>query len=421
MSGVNRNILKNAGIPVMSQDQIPMSLVTTNGSRFVILDWPVKTYISSSQGGDCQGITVQWTTDSSLASEPDSAYYALTSSVLGCDSASLVPLTSSLGWSVFIDSSYNFSGSNTQYYLRSFQNSVGGGRGPYSNVLSLETRSPKLYTGSMQSQGFRYAAVAGKPGITGSVVILTPDSLNPNTGQLQVWAGDNQNVYATGSTTSGSLQIIKAGGPNFDAIKTNGATISLSLTGSVSGSGTEKNTIMSVEFSGSIAAWSGSNTGDLNWCSNGAPYIPQLGDAGEKFFGWTAAVSVLTGSVEISGSDGYYLYVSATTSSTNTSVSTVSGSFDTFPTGSNTVNKIIGTAPGQGLCIAGNPSVYGGFRWYSNGQNLSPGTGSARTTSNPNKSLGNNITIRTSNDCVFRTISLGVLYNTTLYTQQYGS
>lgn len=420
MSGVNRNILSNAGIPVMSQDQIPMSLVTTQGSRFVMLDWPVKTYISSSQGGDCQGITVQWTTDPSLASEPDSAYYALTSSVISCNSSSLIPLTSSLGWSIFIDSSYNFSGSNTKYYLRSFQNSVGGGRGPYSNVLSLETRSPKIYTGSMQSRGYTYAASNLKPGITGSVVILTPDSFNPNNGQLQVWAGDNLNVYATGSTTSGSLQMVKAGGPNFDAIKTNGATIVVALTGSVSGSGREQNTIMTVEQSASIAPWSGSSTADLNYCTNGVPYIPQLGNAGEKFFGWTAAISVLTGSVEISGSDGYYLFVNATTSSINTSVSTVSGSFDTFPTGSNTINKIIGTTNGQGACSVGNPSSYGTFRWYSNGQLLSAGTGSARRGSDPTSSLGDTITIKTSADCVFRTISLGVLYDTSLYYQQYG-
>jgi hypothetical protein len=420
MSGVNRNVLKNTGIPVMAQDQIPMELVSNTGTRFVLLNWPVKTYLTSSQGGDCEGITVQWTTDSSLASEPDNAYPNLTSSVLSCNSSSQVPLTSSALWSVFINSSYNFTGSNsdTKYYLRSFQNVSGGGRGPYSNVVSLETRAPKVYNGDMQTQGFRYAGAVGKPGITGSVVILSPDSFNPNTGQLQVWAGDNLNVYATGSTISGSLQPIKVGGPNYDAIQTNGATIRLALTGSPSGASAEPNTFMDTEEVAQIIRWSGSNVNDINICNNGAPYMPQLGESGEKFFSWTAAVGIVSGSLEISGSGGYYLFVSATTSSSATSVSTLSGSADTFPTGTNTTNSVIATRRGQILCTMGNPGFSTKFRWYINSGDV-PGTGSA-VISNPSNALGNEITIRTSADCVFRTISLGVTYNYELFRQQFG-
>lgn len=419
---VNRNILKNYSNPVLEPNQLLLSNTSNAGTRFVLLDFPIRTLISSSQGGDCEGITLEWTPDPSFASEPSSSYYAVTSSVLSCNAAALNPLTSSLGWSVFIDSTYNYSGStSSKYYLRSYQNVSGGGRGPYSNVVSIETRSPRLYSGSMQTQGFTYSAVSGKPGITGSVVILTPDSFNPNTGQLQVWAGDNRNVYATGSTASGSLQIIKAGGPDYDAIQTNGATITFALTGSPSSSGFEQNTIMEVEFQPTIQRWSGSSTADLNICTNGAPYIPQFGDSGEKFFSWCASVGILSGSLEISGSDGYYLYVSATTSSTSTSVTTKSGSADTFPTGSNTIDNIVGTTRGQISCDISGPSVYGQKRWYYNGVNQSPGTGSAVTFTNPTSSLGNSVTIRTSADCVFRSISLGVLYDKTLYDQQYGA
>lgn len=422
MSGVNRNILQNYSQPVLSANQLLLSNETTAGSRWLLLNFPILSLVSSSQGGDCNGITLEWTPDPSLASESSSSYYAVTSSVINCDATNLSPLTSSLGWAQFIDSTYNYSGSTPSlYYMRAYQNVTGGGRGPYSNVISVQTRSPRLYSGSMQSQGFQYTPAynvvpsLNKPGITGSVVIFTPDSFNPTTGQLQTWAGDNKNVYVTGSTISGSLQIVKAGGPNYDAIKTNGATISFSLTGSVSGSGFEVNSIMDCQESSSIQPWSGSSVSDLqNFCATAAPYF------NKQFASWTAGVSILTGSLEISGSDGYYLYVSATTSSNASSVSTVSGSTDTFPTGSSTINKIVGTRPGQSLCVAGNVQYYGQLRWNVNGVNLSPGTGSAKLIGNPTSSLGSTVTIRTSADCVFRTLSFGVLYESNLYYQQYG-
>lgn len=425
MSGVNRNILKNSGIPVMAQDQIPMELVSNSGTRFVLLNWPVKTYISSSQGGDCEGITVQWTTDPSLASEPDSAYYALTSSVISCDSSSMIPLTSSLGWSVTIDSSYN-TGSNTYYYLRSFQNSSGGGRGPYSNVLSLETRSPKLYGTSMYSTEVQYGIYDPPgpliyPGCTGSALTFTVDSFVPQTGQLIAWSGDKFGAAVTMSVQSGSLQPMKAGGPNYDSIQTNGATMSFALTGSPSGSGRQTNSIQ--------------DGGYFNWGTIGgrqpypdpavSPYQNIVGNA-ENFpcalgvecepysmRSYTTSVGLISGSLTISGSSGYYVRYTATTSSQGNDVCFISGGVEYpqgFPTGSNTKDKVIGTYP-AGTGIGSD------IQWIIG----SGSVGISAVPVNPARcSIGDRVVIETSPDCVFRVLTFGLTYNVDIYNQQYG-
>lgn len=426
MSGVNRNILKNAGIPVMSQDQIPMELVSNSGTRFVLLNWPVKTYISASEGGDCEGITVQWTTDSSLASEPDSAYPNLTSSVIPCASSSIVPLTSSLGWSITIDSSYN-TGSNTYYYIRSFQNSSGGGRGPYSNVLSLETRSPKLYGTSQHSGEYQYGIYDPSgpliyPGCTGSVLVFTPDSFVPQTGQLIAWSGDKFGAAVTMSVQSGSLQPTKVGGPNYDAIITNGATMSFALTGSPSGSGTQTNSIQ--------------DGGNFNWGTTGgrqpypdpalSPYKNIIGNAQNfpcslgvecepySMRSYTTSVALISGSLTISGSSGYYVRYTATTSSQGNDVCFISGGVEYpqgFPTGSNTKDKVLATYPASintGATIG----------WYIG----SGSVGNSVVPSDPARcSIGSRVVIETSPDCVFRVLTFGLTYNTDIYNQQYGA
>jgi hypothetical protein len=453
MSGVNRNILKNTGIPVMAQDQIPMELVSNTGTRFVLLNWPVKTYLTSSEGGDCEGITVQWTTDPSLASEPDSAYPNLTSSVLSCNSSSQVPLTSSLLWSVFIDSSYN-TGSDTTYYLRSFQNSSGGGRGPYSNVVSLQTRSPKLYStassaiGNIEFGSFSnaynytaYQAGTGQPwypGFTGSVLAFTVDSFNPNNGQLQAWSGDtNSGSAVTMSVSSGSLQPIKAGGPNYDAIQTNGATMSFSLVGSPSGSrsGTPLFQTNSIQ-DGGLQQWkanqdSPDGTAPYDPAWNGVPAFEIIGNA-QNFpcaFGtlcneqhmrsWTTSVGLISGSLTIEGNEGYKVRYTATTSSTGNEICMISGGVEYaigFPTGSNTKDKVIGTT---GIAsLSGYSGQYAGIGWTI-GTTLQPITSSV-VASPARSSIGSNVTIETSPDCVFRVITFGQTYNPTLYNQQYG-
>lgn len=454
MSGVNRNILKNTGIPVMAQDQIPMELVSTTGTRFVLLNWPVKTYLTASQGGDCEGITVQWSTDSRLASEPDNFYTNLTSSVLSCDSSSQVPLTSSLLWSVFINSSYN-TGSNSTYYLRSFQNSSGGGRGPYSNVVSLETRSPKLYPTPYApiinsypnfgnySNAFNYTEYKSGafgpwyPGFTGSVLTFTVDSLNPNTGQLQAWSGDtNSGSAVTMSVTSGSLQPMKAGGPNYDSIQTNGATMSFFLVGSPSGSrgGVPLYQTNSIQ-DGGLVQWlpnqnSPDGTAPYNPAWNGVPAFEIIGN-NQNFpcaFGtlcneqhmrsWTTSVGLVSGSLTITGVEGYKVKYTATTSSTGTQIAFISGGVEYsngFPTGSNTKDKVLGTI-GQPALSSYNGG-YTSIQWMLNGSVV----GTSNVAASPARSsIGSNVTIETSPDCVFRTLTFGTIYNKDLYNSQYG-
>jgi hypothetical protein len=439
MSGVNRNILKNTSIPVMSNDQIPLELVSTTGTRFVLLNYPVKTYISSSQGGDCEGITVQWSTDSRFASEPDNYYTNITQSVLSCNSSSQIPLTSSLEWSIFVNSTYN-TGSTSYYYVRSFQNSTGGGRGPYSNVVSLETRSPKLYTAATSSviggvtplgsysNAYNYSAYqAGTgqpwyPGCTGSVLAFSVDSFNPITGQLQAWTGDtNSGSAVTMSVASGSLLPIKAGGNNYDAIQTNGATMSFSLYGSPSGGLFQTNSIQD----GGLQQWA-TNGGILDPAYNGVPYYRITGSAQNfpcaagtlcnnyHMRSWTTSVGILSGSMTITGVEGYKVKYSAVSSSQNGDICLISGGVqygNGFPTASTTINQVIGT-------VGNSSNGFANIQWTV-GNNL---IGSSSVPSNPAiSSIGNQVTIETSPDCVFRTLTFGQSYNTNLFTQQYGN
>ena len=421
----------------MAQDQIPMELVSNTGTRWTILNWPVKTYLTASEGGDCEGITVQWSTDSRFAAEPDNYYTNITSSVLSCDSSSQVPLTSSALWSVFIDSTYN-TASNSYYYMRSFQNSSGGGRGPYSNVVSLETRSPKLYSSASRVQdqvnwgsystAINYEQYRASnfepffPGCTGSLLAFTVDSFNPNTGQLEAWSGDtNSGSAVTMSVTSGSLIPIKGGGFNYDAIQTNGATMSFSLYGSPSGSGLfQTNSIQD----GGMYNWGYDSGRTPSPDPATSPYKAVIGNV-QNFpcaFGtlcndyhmrsWTTAVGILSGSMTIIGNEGYRVKYSAVSSSTNSDICFISGGVEYgqgFPTASTTINKVIGT---QGNYTGAN------IRWTLGNSEV----GVSEIPSNPAiSSIGNQVTIETSPDCVFRTITFGQSYDANLFASQYGN
>jgi len=446
MSGVNRNILKNTGIPVMSPDQIPMSLVTTANSRFVLLDWPVKTYLTASQGGDCQGITVQWTTDPSLASEPDNVYPNLTQSVLSCDSSSQVPLTSSLGWSVFVDNGYSTgSSASTTYYMRSFQNVSGGGRGPYSNVVSLQTR----YVPSVISNNYyynpRWASPASasliSPGATGSVLVLNTQTFDPNTGTFKWW-GDNTTIVPSESiqikVPSGSLLPIKIGGPNLDGIQTNGATMSIALTAS-SGlvSGTQQfHTIQDTNFwyydngtSGQFDPCTGPGLNTYNWdsvCGNPSGFL--LNDGHMR--ATQISVGLISGSMEIIGNEGFYFKATATTSSVDgdfvigrigTKCGTLTNS-TLVPNGTNSKNKIIYTGTFGGGC--GNIPPIAGYQFTPGPMTVNIDTETAYNSgisTSPTSSLGSNITINTSPDCVFSVLTFGTAYSRTDYISQYGN
>jgi hypothetical protein len=436
---VNRNILKSYSNPVLEPNQIPMELVSTTGTRFVMLNWPVKTYISASQGGDCTGITVQWSTDNRFASEPDNYYTNITSSVLSCDSSSLIPLTSSLGWDVTIDSSYN-TGSNTYYYLRSFQNVSGGGRGPYSNVVSLETRAPKLYgTGSTTySFGRQFAAGISQPigiycpGMTASNAVITTDSFNETTGKLQVWSGDNENVLATASAFGGNLEIVKTGNPNWDGIKTNGATIQFALTGSPSGSGREQNAFAYdiVNYPSGI-----SSSAQIDGCGSpgGLPYWRRLAPSQaadvKKLFCWTMTVGLVTGSIAITGSDGFQMTVFATTSSVaarpgakylETNNVTFNYGDYAMVSGQNTINTVIGVDYGQYTCVGNPPQIVPNNMILTNNDSGVEFANLERYPSSFSSSLGSTISISTSPDCVFNMLSFGYKFPTANYRQQYG-
>ena len=443
MSGVNRNILSNAGIPVMAQDQLPMSLVTTANSRFILLDWPVKTYLTSSQGGDCEGITVQWTTDPSLASEPDSAYSNLTSSVLSCNSSSLLPLTSSLGWSIFVDSTYDTgSAASTTYYMRSFQNSSGGGRGPYSNVVNLQTRY--LVTSAISRNFYynpKYAPASSSlqsPGATGSVLVLNTQTFDPYTGTFK-WYADNSTSVPSSSiqikAPSGSLIPIKIGGPNYDGIQTNGATMSIALTASLTplSGASQLHTIQdgdtwyynngtSNQFDPCTGP--GANTFVWNSCGNSDGYLQNNG----HMLSWTVSVGLVSGSMEIIGNEGFYFKATATTSSVAGDF--VIGRFGTqcgtltsptvVPNGTNSKNVIIRTGGAGGICR--NIPPIAGYQWEPSKMTISIDGGTAyqsNITASPTSSLGSNITINTSPDCVFTVLTFGTAYNKADYDSQY--
>jgi hypothetical protein len=406
---VNRNILKSYSNPVLEPNQVPIELVTNAGSRWVILNWPVKTYISSSQGGDCEGLTVQWSTDSRFASEPDNYYTNITSSVLSCDSSSLIPLTGSLGWSIFINSTYNFQADNpttsSVYYIRSFQNTSGGGRGPYSNVLSLDTRAPNIYNNGALSMTLLGAPVTSsnpalyKSGTTGSILFFTTDSYNPTSSNLQAWSANSttgngyvgifssSNAAVTASITGSGTYIMKTLGPNYDGIATNGATWSLQLYGSPSASTSEPNTI-----NNSAAAPTSS----------------------------IALVALWSGSMEIIGNQGFQMKVSATPSSskvgsgtpgvykTENAVTTQYGAFS-MNGGYSTINTPVG-------CYD-NVFIYGQYKGGFVGFQY-PGV--AQTASAATRALGSQVTIQTSPDCVFNLIALGERNDVQQYLNQYG-
>ena len=397
---VNRNILKSYSNPVLEPNQVPIELVTNAGSRWIILNWPVKTYISSSQGGDCEGLTVQWSTDSRFASEPDDFYTNITSSVLSCDSSSLVPLTGSLGWSIFIDSSYNFQpdveSTSSVYYIRSFQNTSGGGRGPYSNVLSIDTRAPHIYGNGSVSMTFLNPATGSgnqrKSGNSGSIVFFTTDSYNPTSSNLQAWSANSttgngyvgtfssSNAAVTASITGSGTYIMKTLGPNYDGIATNGATWSFQLYGSPSASLSESNTINN---------------------SSGTPTSS------------IALVALWSGSMEIIGNQGFQMKVFATPSSSTgkieNAVSTQYGAF-TMAGGYNTINTPVGCYSNQFIYGEYNPPTYVDFVYLNTSQ----------TASAASRALGSQVTIQTSPDCVFNLIALGERNDVQQYINQYG-
>ena len=216
---VNRNVLQNGGIPLSGNGQTNLQLVTTEGSRYVMLNLS-NTFLSSSSGGTCEGITLQWTPDSTLGFETSSVYNAVTQSILLCEPSDLSPLTSSFGWEQNIQST--FATDTPPYYIRAYQNLPGGGQGPYSNIVSIQTNMNQVYGGAPVS-----ALVTGE---NSSYATFDANSFDANT---NIWYSNFNGPFS--ASFSVTPEIIKLGGPNYDAIKTNGATITSNLFGTYLG------------------------------------------------------------------------------------------------------------------------------------------------------------------------------------------
>jgi hypothetical protein len=223
MSGVNRNIIGNLSIPLagggISTGPAELDLITTSGSRWVMFEFPSK-FVSSSEGGLCQNLVLEWTTDPAMVTNPlasSSAYYAVTSSVISCNSASLSPMTSSVTWVQYINSIYNSEEPqdvNSFYYIRGYQRTIAGYNPQiYSNVRSIQTRANNFCGAVSWSDENKF--------------LFDVDGFIPTEPSKWYTTGFGPQDYSSAAVTSSvPMTIVKAGGPNYDAIKTNGATLS---------------------------------------------------------------------------------------------------------------------------------------------------------------------------------------------------
>lgn len=238
---VNRNILKNIATP-LSADNSPteVNLETTSGSRWVILDF--LNTVPTASNGSCTAVTLEWSPDPSMVTnpyQPSSSYYAVTSSVFSCQSASLSPQTGSIGWLQFINSYWpktqnSSSEPSTEYYLRAYQTRQGSPISIYSPSVAVQTRA-SAYCGD------NYTSSLATP-----YVIADMDGWN-NPGFENKWMNDIGNEsgpYQSASFPTGipnasgsSNYLVKAGGPNFDAFRFDGGgSVTWPQLGIISGS-----------------------------------------------------------------------------------------------------------------------------------------------------------------------------------------
>jgi hypothetical protein len=187
----------------------------------VILDF--LNTVPTSSNGSCTAVYLEWSPDPSMVTnpyQPSSSYYAVTSSVFSCQSASLQPLTGSQAWLQFIDSYWERTpdtpvGIPTEYYLRARQTRNTSPVAIYSPTVAVQTRAISYcgenYTGSF---AFNY-------------VVADMDGFN-SPGFTNKWMNDalanNSASFATGApfNSGSSNYFIKAGGPNYDAFRFDG-------------------------------------------------------------------------------------------------------------------------------------------------------------------------------------------------------
>lgn len=238
---VNRNILQNSATPLAGDiSPTEVNLITTSGSRYVILDF--LNTIPTSSNGNCTAVTLEWSPDPSMVTnpyQPSSSYFAVTSSVFSCQSASLQPMTGSEAWLQFINSYWpktqnSSSEPSTEYYLRAYQTRHGSPIAIYSPTVAVQTRASSYcgenYTSSLSS----------------SYIVADMDGFN-NPGFTNKWlndigdeSGPNQSAsFSTGApfNSGSSTYYVKAGGPDYDAIRVNTiGAISWPQVGIISGS-----------------------------------------------------------------------------------------------------------------------------------------------------------------------------------------
>jgi hypothetical protein len=171
--------------------------------------------------------------------QPSSSYFAVTSSVFSCQSASLQPMTGSLAWLQFINSYWpktqnSSSEPSTEYYLRAYQTRQGSPIAIYSPTVAVLTRASSYC-------GDNYTSSLATPYIIGDM-----DGFN-NPGFTNKWmndigneSGPNQSAsFAAGApfNSGSSTYYVKAGGPNYDAFRIDGTSaISWPQSGVISGS-----------------------------------------------------------------------------------------------------------------------------------------------------------------------------------------
>lgn len=224
---VNRNILQNSATP-LAGDLSPteVNLETTSGSRWVLLDF--LNTVPTSSNGSCTAVYLEWSPDPSMVTnpyQPSSSYYAVTSSVFSCQSASLQPQTGSLAWLQFIDSYWlrtpeTPAGQPTEYYLRARQTRNTSPVAIYSPTVAVQTRA-EAYCGES------YTASLGTPYIVADMDGYNcPGFASKWMNDVGTFSGPNQSAsFNSGNpdTPGSSTYLVKAGGPNYDAFRFDGA------------------------------------------------------------------------------------------------------------------------------------------------------------------------------------------------------
>jgi hypothetical protein len=166
--------------------------------------------------------------------QPSSSYYAVTSSTFSCLSASLSPQTGSEAWLQFIDSYWLKTpetpfGQPTKYYLRSFQTRNTTPVTIYSPVVPVETRAEsycgETYTSSLLTP-YIVADMDGYncPGFAGKWI-----------NDVGTFAGPFQSASIRPDAPGQSEYLIKAGGPNYDAIRFDGTGVTWPQVGLMNG------------------------------------------------------------------------------------------------------------------------------------------------------------------------------------------